>query len=486
MTKSTSLLLRFSGILLLLAAVTLGMFWWLMANPRANLEVRVAHEHLLIVTNVSAIALGVALLVARSALQLRQVGLLFIALGFMAMGGLFATHALATPGMIVQGTLDDYGGTVLGVSAFLSLFVPAVFFALAYSPLATGRREGFRPVVLVLLLAVLLVAYAVLSLSRPTLVAGLPLNAPPGSLALAGAAVLMLGYAGWMQACSFLASRLPMQGALVAAYLLLAEAQLFMVLAPGWTLAWWEYHVLMLLATVIAVVALFVELDRRRGLERFLPATVVARVVAGENLKLGGDRRTVTVLFADLRGSTTVAEHLPAEQVVELFNAYLGVMARAVFDHMGILDKFLGDGLMALFGLLDDSDEGGARHAIEAAQAIRSGIGRLNAERTALGLPIVHFGVGIHTGEAVVGAVGLPERSDYTAIGDAVNTASRLESACKEWKVDSVVSEDTARLLGPGVGGLQLLGSTAVRGRSQAVEVYTLPVGERDPAAGQG
>src|SRR5205823_14811855 len=116
----------------------------------------------------------------------------------------------------------------------------------------------------------------------------------------------------------------------------------------------------------------------------------------------------------------------------------------------------------------------GAAAAARAALAIRDRVGRLNEERAARGDPVVRFGVGMHTGDVVLGAVGLPERSDYTAIGDTVNTASRMETLTKEFKVDAVLSGDTAaRLRDDGVA-LRPLGEAVVKGKANAIEVFTL------------
>jgi adenylate cyclase len=229
----------------------------------------------------------------------------------------------------------------------------------------------------------------------------------------------------------------------------------------------------MAIATILALGALFIELDRRRGLERFLPPTVVERVIQGDPLRLAGERQTVTILFADLRGSTALAERLAPEQVVAVLNTYLRVMARSVIDAGGILDKFLGDGLMAIFGAMGDRSHG-AEAATRAAQDLRVKLTQLNAEREALGEPVVRFGVGIHTGEVVLGAVGLPERSDYTAIGDAVNTASRMESLSKEFKVATIVSEETAERLNGAARSLRPLGEAQVRGKAKPVRIFTL------------
>ncbi len=188
---------------------------------------------------------------------------------------------------------------------------------------------------------------------------------------------------------------------------------------------------------------------------------------------LGEQRKVVTILFADLRGSTALAERLRPEEAVAILNTYLRVMARCVIDAGGILDKFLGDGLMAIFGAMGDQTHGAAA-ATRAALDMRARLGQLNAAREARGDPVVRFGVGMHTGDVVLGAIGLPERSDFTAIGDTVNTASRMESLTKEFGVDAVLSGVTAGHLTDAVGGLRPLGEAQVRGRTAPVDVFTL------------
>ena len=128
---------------------------------------------------------------------------------------------------------------------------------------------------------------------------------------------------------------------------------------------------------------------------------------------------------------------------------------------------------MAIFGAMSDPTNG-ATAAARAALEMRRRIAELNAGRAARGEEVVQFGVGIHTGDVVVGTIGLPERSQYDAFGDAVNTASRMETLTKEFKVDSILSRDTAdRLHGDGVA-LRRLGEATVRGKANAVEVFTL------------
>jgi len=186
-----------------------------------------------------------------------------------------------------------------------------------------------------------------------------------------------------------------------------------------------------------------------------------------------GERRIVTVLFADLRDSTPLAEDLSAENMVELLNAYLGALARCVLAEGGMVDKFLGDGLMAVFGVLDDSGDG-ASSAARAVLQMRRAVQALNDARTAMGEDLVSFGVGVHTGEVVFGPVGLPGRSDYTAIGDTVNTAARLSGLCREYAVDAILSSETAARLEPDGPGVRELGSANIRGKARPMTVSTL------------
>jgi len=224
---------------------------------------------------------------------------------------------------------------------------------------------------------------------------------------------------------------------------------------------------------VIALGALFLELDRRRGLERFLSRELVERVIAGDLLRIAGERRTVTLLFADLRGSTTLAEQLAPEQVIAILNTYVGELARCVFGNDGMLDKFLGDGVMAIFGVLPDASCG-AEPAARAALEMRRRIRQLNDDRRAHGHAALEFGVALHTGEVVLGAVGIAQRSDYTAIGDTVNTAARLEGQCKELGLDIVMSGHTASYLRRSEFNVVDLAAVSIRGRQQQVPLATL------------
>lgn len=480
----------------------LAVLGWLLATPEANRPWSDAAQHFVITSNVAVVMLMVAVLTARAALGVRHYPTLLVALGFMAMAGIFTVHGLSTPGVLQRGDRAADAGLVVGVSAQLALWTSAVFFAIRYTRMAGWLEQRVPPRVLLGGVLAALGGYAAVALVWPGAFGGLarwmlvsagsygdydpstygygayPAADPYGGAGLlpyvlATSVVVFYGFAAYRQGRDFLRSRLPMPGALAAAYVLLAQAQLSQFLGPTWTPSWWEYHVLMLVAAVVALGAIFIELDRRRGLERFLPPNVVERVIQGDPLRLAGERQTVTILFADLRGSTALAETLAPEDVVAVLNTYLRVMARSVIDAGGILDKFLGDGLMAIFGAMGDPRHG-APSATRAAGLMRERLAALNTERTVRGDPVVGYGIGIHTGDVVLGAVGLPERSDYTAIGDTVNTAARMESLTKEYQVDSVVSDATATHLDGAATALRPLGEAMVRGKAAAVRIFTL------------
>lgn len=467
------------------------LFAYLLATPAANIDLTSPVEHFVITSNVAVLAFFAAVLVARAALQLRQYRTLLVALGFGSIGGIFAVHGLATPGVLLRGDPND-ALAVVALSAQLSILVPAVLFAIRYTG-AVDRLERIVPApALVAIVVGAIVAYAAVALAAPSVVGGVVWTMYPklsggyggtagnNGLGTADVGLLIPGlitiglflFSAVRQGQEFIRSKLPLQGALVAAYLLLAQTQLSMTLGQIWTLSWWEYHGLMLTAVALALGALFIELDRRRGLERFLPPNVVERVIQGDPLRLEGERRVVTVAFTDLRGSTALADSLDAESVVGIVNLYLRAMARAVVDRGGIIDKFTGDGLMAIFGAMGDP-RSGARSAAGAALDMRGTIGALNRERSAGGAPVLKHGVGLHVGEVVLGAIGLPERSDYTAMGDTVNTAARMESLCKEFGVDAVLSADVAAHL-DGAVTVRPLGEATVKGKAQAITVFTL------------
>ena len=189
----------------------------------------------------------------------------------------------------------------------------------------------------------------------------------------------------------------------------------------------------------------------RAAYARFLPEYVVQQILQHpESFKLGGVNQTITVLFADIRGFTRLSEHAPPDRVVQLLNRYFSGMSDIIFKHGGTLDKYIGDGLMALFGAptvtVDD-----ARNAVIAAMEMQREMARINEEVRSSGLGEISIGIGLHTGDATVGFIGSERRSEYTAIGDTVNLSARLESNSKPGQI--LASEATRR--GQGAKGFR-------------------------------
>ena len=181
-----------------------------------------------------------------------------------------------------------------------------------------------------------------------------------------------------------------------------------------------------------------------------------------------------TVLFADLRDSTAMSELLSADEMVALLNAFLGALTRPIIAHGGVVDKFLGDGVMAVFGASASDASRGAISAVRAVLAMRRTVKALNDERVEHDEVPVRFGVGICTGEVIIARIGLPERSDVTAIGVTVNTAARLSGLCKTFGVDVVLAAETRAQLNGAEFAIRDLGAATVQGRSDPVAVSTL------------
>jgi class 3 adenylate cyclase len=200
---------------------------------------------------------------------------------------------------------------------------------------------------------------------------------------------------------------------------------------------------------------------------RYLSDEIVDSLLATpEGLKLGGERRTVTVLMSDLRGFTALTEHLPPEQVVRLLNNYLGTMTEIIFDHQGTIDEFLGDAILALFGApIRRADD--ARRALACATAMQRAIALVNERNRRDGLPDVQMGIAVHSGDVVVGNVGSERRTKYGVVGSPVNLTARIESFTVGGQI--LVSEQA----------LAAAGSDVRVGRRFSLEVKGFP----DPVA---
>lgn len=190
----------------------------------------------------------------------------------------------------------------------------------------------------------------------------------------------------------------------------------------------------------------------------------VLRAIERGQLKpdLGGELRKVCVLYADIRGFSRASTQLPPDQLVRLVNRYFGAMSPAIQEAGGMIDKYLGDGLLALFGAPQELPDP-VRRALEAAQEMLLEVAALNRELDAAGATPLQVGIGVHYGDVVVGHLGTPERHEYTAVGATVNTAARIEALGRPFPYPVIVSEAVAAAMA-GRAGFAELGSHEVRG----------------------
>lgn len=196
---------------------------------------------------------------------------------------------------------------------------------------------------------------------------------------------------------------------------------------------------------------------------------------------LGGETREVTVLFCDIRSFTAMSEKMEAAEVVSLLNRYFTALGKCITNHHGISNKYIGDAIMAIFGA-PVSSQNSARDAFEAALEMRRALEAINEEFLKDGLPQLHFGIGIHTGPVFAGTIGAANRMEYTVIGDTVNTASRLESLCKTYAKDLLLSEaakeklqisSNTELSESKAFELQFVADAQIRGKVETMKIYT-------------
>jgi len=207
----------------------------------------------------------------------------------------------------------------------------------------------------------------------------------------------------------------------------------------------------------------------KRAFTRYVAREVVTEILKDpDKIVLTGERREVTVLFCDVRGFTSLSERLAPEEVVTLLNAFYTLMIDTTFKHDGTLDKFLGDGVMAIFGAPIFHPDHCLR-ALRTALAMQAGIRELSARRVAEGKTPLRVGIGVNAGSAVAGSVGTEARMEYTVIGDSVNVAARLESYAKPGQI--LITEHTHGLVRDAIEA-RALGRLKVRGKEEELEVY--------------
>ena len=274
----------------------------------------------------------------------------------------------------------------------------------------------------------------------------------------------------------------------------LAAAAAYLAAAIWWAFAagWWLWVVFpawgalsaMALSTSADYLLQGREKRRLRSLfQRYVSDEVIGRILeTPDELALQGERRAITVLFSDIRGFTARSSGEDAQVVVRYLNRYLERMVEAIQSNQGMIDKFIGDGIMAVFGApLQDNNS--VLNAVQAALDMSSALRGLNREFEAEGLQPLRIGIGIHCGEAVVGNIGSTQRMEYTAIGDVVNTASRIEGLTKVAQVEILISQQAHTALAGRIA-TQSAGEFKAKGKAQPLSLYCVEAGgERDRSA---
>ncbi|KAB0579890.1 adenylate/guanylate cyclase domain-containing protein, partial [Ideonella dechloratans] len=259
----------------------------------------------------------------------------------------------------------------------------------------------------------------------------------------------------------------------------------------GQALAWQQADRVLPLASALLLGGLYAaalltrglmhEWQQRRTLQRLFeqylpPARARALAARGDTQALEASNRELTILFCDLRGFTTLSEHLPPQALRDLLNRYFGTVTDIVHRHGGTLDKFIGDAAMAFWNAPIAQPDHAVR-AVRAALDLAQAAGPLSAQLRAQGLPGVRFGIGLATGTVCVGDLGTPQRRTYTAVGDAVNLAARLEALTRELDVALLVADSTRAACGQqldaAVDWLEV-DECQVKGRQQSVTVFTV------------
>jgi len=218
----------------------------------------------------------------------------------------------------------------------------------------------------------------------------------------------------------------------------------------------------------------------RNAFRFYLTSSVINEMLKDPSkLRLGGDKKELTVMFSDIRGFTTISEGLPPEELVQLLNEYLTGMTDVVFRYDGLLDKYIGDAIMAVFGAPLSQPDHAAR-ACRAALGMMERLGEFQKKWSAEGKPVLRIGIGINTGDMIVGNMGSEMRFDYTVMGDSVNLASRLEGINKEYGTSIVIGESThAQVADRFV--CRELDSVRVKGKNHPVRIFELLAEGRRP-----
>ena len=205
----------------------------------------------------------------------------------------------------------------------------------------------------------------------------------------------------------------------------------------------------------------------QKAIKKYLPYNVVENI---DNVSLGGKKKDITVLFADIRNFTSITESMDASSTTKILNEYFSTLVPIIEEHRGILNKFVGDAVLAIFGDPHKSDN----HALDAVQCANKMLAKvklLQEKWLDEGKPKIEIGIGISTGETFIGNIGSQNRLEYTVIGDTVNTANRIESYNKVYKTNFLISESTYERVKKYVDTITIK-NVSIRGKSNKINLY--------------
>jgi len=213
------------------------------------------------------------------------------------------------------------------------------------------------------------------------------------------------------------------------------------------------------------------ERDKVKSLfNKFHGSTVTDSLLASDSIATGGSRKDVVVFFSDIRGFTAISEASSPEQVVSMLNEYFGVMVNVILKNHGVVDKFIGDAIMAVWGVPHSTGDD-AYHAVKACLEMRIALHELNSLRQTRGEQALMMGMGLHSGAAISGTIGSDERMEFTVIGDTVNMASRIEASTKAFGADLLLSAEIAEIVGERFI-LEPAGHSKVKGKAEALRLF--------------
>jgi adenylate cyclase len=440
--------------LLVAAALLLPLLGFLLLLAAPDADVRWQHDptHFWLVLAAALTSAALAFATSGIALRRSDARLYLISLAFLSAAGFLALHALATPGVLLDGPTQGFA-----VATPVGLLVSGLFAGASALPLAPERSQAVvrhAQLLRAALIAVMLIWAALSLASVPPLDDPTPVERASGALVAPAAAALAL-YA--LAAARYLSMALrtgsPILLAVASAWVLLAEASVAVAFARNWHASWWEWHLLMLLAFGAIAYSARREESEERFRDLYLDHTAAGK-------------REVSVLFADLAGFTAFAEKRDPQEVSTMLNSYFEVaIPPIVREYGGEIDRLIGDAIMATWGTRGDQPDH-AERAVNAAAALQVETARIAGEHP----DWPRFRAAVNSGEALVGVLGAESGRSYTVIGDTVNVAARLEARAPTGGV--VVGGATLRAV-PGLRATSL-GQIEVKGKREPVDAYLL------------